>query len=567
MANPLLTKNFIATANGDTVIGYTDAKTIRQTLVEHDLSSLEQWYHEDPDKNHLGMLQLFANITNYPLPMYMGMIQRDATIKVNGVNGKFRYDLPIENTMEVVTVEDTSTMYSKPGIDESLFEIVLNAEFTQGDILTYDMIDGCQLFISTDRAPRQEGENWRYWCKMFGNSRAKYFPKDKLRSGVKYFKVTNALGEFSTQFSRTDGASKAGMMTCEFQLSGHRGVEGETTMYAGMKGMNFATRDTQNFIEKAYAKVRALSEIRGGDASYAIIGSRLPNGSINMANARVASTVSLFCLAELAKMEAYELMFMRGGVIKTHNGVLRKNEGLYHQLRRGFTIAYSRPGGIRKEHFMAAADYIFRGRSDMPIQNRVMKFKVGMKAYQNIVEIFRDEFYAQLGNLMPLLGTDRIINPVVTGPNDALELGTVSIKSVVLPGIGKVIVEHEPSLDYVDMVDRSQLVDGTFPITSYSCIMEDLTSGEYSNAYAGVPASSEAKIGNINNNVFYVEPDGGSMFWGYEQGRWSSRNTGASEIVSSNPRMAEQFWCHSVSACWVKDASKFVTIELLRSSL
>ena len=203
----------------------------------------------------------------------------------------------------------------------------------------------------------------------------------------------------------------------------------------------------------------------------------------------------------------------------------------------------------------------------MPIQNRVMKFKVGMKAYQNIVEIFRDEFYAQLGNLMPLLGTDRIINPVVTGPNDALELGTVSIKSVVLPGIGKVIVEHEPSLDYVDMVDRSQLVDGTFPITSYSCIMEDLTSGEYSNAYAGVPASSEAKIGNINNNVFYVEPDGGSMFWGYEQGRWSSRNTGASEIVSSNPRMAEQFWCHSVSACWVKDASKFVTIELLRSSL
>lgn len=566
MANPLLTKNFIATANGDTVIGYTDAKTVRQTLVEHDLSSLEEWYNEDPDRNHLGMLQLFANITNYPLPMYMGMIKQDATITVNGVNGKFRYDLPIENTMEVVTVEDTSVMYSKPGIDGSLFEIVLNAQFTQGDVLTYDMIDGCQLFISTDRAPRQEGENWRYWCTLFGNSRAKYFPKDKLRSGIKYFKVTNVLGEFSTQFSRTDGASKAGMMTCEFQLAGHRGVEGETTMYAGMKSMSYATKDTQNFIEKAYAKVRALSEIRGGDASYAIIGSRLPNGSINMANARVASTVSLFCLAELAKMEAYELMFMRGGVVKTHNGVLRKNEGLYHQLRRGFTITYSRPGGIRREHFMAAADYIFRGRSDMPIQNRVMKFKVGAKAYENIVEIFRDEFYAQLGNLMPLLGTDRLINPVVSGPNDALELGTVSIKSVVLPGIGKVIIEHEPSLDYVDMVDRSQLINGMYPITSYSCIMEDLTSSEYSNAFSGIPSTADAKIGNINSNVFYVKPDGGSMFWGYEQGRWSSR-VSANDILSSHSRMAEQFWCHSISACWVKDASRFVTIELLRSSL
>ncbi len=563
----LLTVNFPATMNGDTVIGYTDAKTIRESLVEHDLSSLESWYFEDPDRNHLGMLELFANITNYPLPMYLGMIKQDATITVNGANGTFRYDLPVANTVEVVTVEDTSVKYDRPGIDESLFEIVLNAQFTQGDILTYDVIDGCQLMIANEMEPRQEGENWRYWCRLFGRSRAKYFPKDKLRAGIKYFKVSNALGEFSTQFSKVGGASRAGSMTCEFQLAGHRGVEGETTMYAGMKSMGWADRGTQNFLEKAYAQVKRLSDVRGGDASYAIIGSRVPGTNmIDMRTARVASTVSLFCLAELAKMEAYELMFMRGGRVKTHNGVLVKNEGLYHQLRRGFTITYSRPGGIRQDHFRAAADYIYRGRTDMPIENRVMKFKVGAMAYKNITEIFRDEFNAQLGAVAHLMGSDRIISNPVTGPNSALELGTISIKSVVLPGIGKVIIEHEPSLDYVDMVDRSQLVDGMYPITSYSCIMEDLTQAEWSNAFAGIPNTSEAKIGNINSNVFYVKPDGGSMWWGYEQGRWSSR-VNAADIVSSHSRMAEQFWCHSISACWVKDASKFVTIELLRSSL
>lgn len=563
----LLTVNFPATMNGDTVIGYTDAKTIRESLVEHDLSSLESWYFEDPDRNHLGMLELFANITNYPLPMYLGMIKQEATITVNGANGTFRYDLPVANTVEVVTVEDTSVKYDRPGIDESLFEIVLNAQFTQGDILTYDVIDGCQLMIANEMEPRQEGENWRYWCRLFGRSRAKYFPKDKLRAGIKYFKVSNALGEFSTQFSKVGGASRAGSMTCEFQLAGHRGVEGETTMYAGMKSMGWADRGTQNFLEKAYAQVKRLSDVRGGDASYAIIGSRVPGTNmIDMRTARVASTVSLFCLAELAKMEAYELMFMRGGRVKTHNGVLVKNEGLYHQLRRGFTITYSRPGGIRQDHFRAAADYIYRGRTDMPIENRVMKFKVGAMAYKNITEIFRDEFNAQLGAVAHLMGSDRIISNPVTGPNSALELGTISIKSVVLPGIGKVIIEHEPSLDYVDMVDRSQLVDGMYPITSYSCIMEDLTQAEWSNAFAGIPNTSEAKIGNINSNVFYVKPDGGSMWWGYEQGRWSSR-VNASDIVSSHSRMAEQFWCHSISACWVKDASKFVTIELLRSSL
>ena len=266
-------------------------------------------------------------------------------------------------------------------------------------------------------------------------------------------------------------------------------------------------------------------------------------------------------------MEAYELMFMRGGTVKSHNGVLKKNEGLYHQLRRGFVIEYARPGGIKPSHFQAAADYIYRGRSDMRIEDRVMKFKVGRMAYINITEIFRDEFNAQLGALAPYLGTDRILptNPV-SGPNNALELGTVSIKSVVLPGIGKVIIEHEPSLDYIDMVDRSQLVDGMIPITSYSCIMEDLTMPEWSNAYAGIPNNSEARIGNINSNVFYVKPQGPSMYWGYEQGRYSSR-VSAQEIISSNPLMGETFWCHSVSACWVKDASRFVTIELMRSSL
>lgn len=567
MANPLVTKNFSATMNGDTVVGFTDAKTVRQSIVEHDLASLEDWYFEDPDKNHLGMLQLFSNITNYPLPMYMGMIKQDATITVNGINGTFRYDLPVTKTYEVVTMEDTSLKYNKPGIDGSLFDIVLNAEFKQGDILSYDVINGCQLMVAPERPPKQEGENTRYWCKLWGRSRHKFFPKDMLRAGIKYWKITNVLGEFSTQFSSVGGASKAGSMTCEFTLGGHRGVEGETTMYAGIKSLAYADERTQNFLNTALQKVRQLSNVRGGDASYAIIGSRIPGtNDIDMRTARVASTVSLFCLAELAKMESYELMFMRGGRIHGHNGVLMKNEGLYHQLRRGFVISYARPGGIKREHFLAAADYIYRGRSDMPIEDRVMRFKVGAKAYKNIVEIFRDEFFSQLGALAPLMGTERMIANPVTGSNDGLELGTVKIKGVVIPGVGKVIIEHEPSLDYVDMVDRSQLVDGMTPITSYSCIMEDLTDPAYSNAYAGIPASSEARIGNINSNVFYVKPDVGSMWWGYEQGRWSSR-VSAQEIVSSNSRMGEQFWCHSVSACWVKDTSRFVTIELLPSSL
>lgn len=122
---------------------------------------------------------------------------------------------------------------------------MLNAQFKQGDVITYDVINGCQALISTERPPKQEGENWRYWCKLWGRSDAKYFPKDMLRAGIKYWKVTNVLGEFSTQFSGVGGASKAGSMTCEFTLGGHRGVEGETTMYAGIKSLAYADERTQ----------------------------------------------------------------------------------------------------------------------------------------------------------------------------------------------------------------------------------------------------------------------------------------------------------------------------------
>ena len=43
--NPFLTKSFPATANGDNVIAFTDAKNSKTSLVEHNLGSLASWYY------------------------------------------------------------------------------------------------------------------------------------------------------------------------------------------------------------------------------------------------------------------------------------------------------------------------------------------------------------------------------------------------------------------------------------------------------------------------------------------------------------------------------------------
>ena len=267
-------------------------------------------------------------------------------------------------------------------------------------------------------------------------------------------------------------------------------------------------------------------------------------------------------MAELVKLEARQLMWQEGGIIMDQNGPIHLNEGIYRQLRRGYTIYYSRPMGITKDTLMAAAAYIFRGRQDLPITERKIKFKVGAMAMVNLEKLIREAFFTTLSNLSWGMGSDRMLpsNPV-SGTNDAMILGPVQVKGAFLPGIGNVEFEHDPSLDYADMTDRSELVNGMYPRSSYSCIIENITDAGSTNAYSAIPNTANAKLGNMNNNVFYIKPEGVSMWWGYEYGRWAHKANG-NEIVSSLPGMKEQFWCHSASAAWVMDNSKFLIIEL-----
>lgn len=564
----LITRNFPNSINGDNIVAFTDAKTFKQNFAEQDFASLGSWYAEDPDHNHLGLINLFGNITHHPKPMWMSMLKSNAIINVDGVNGRFTYDTPVAASTETVTTEDTSKVCGeKPGIDDSVFEIVLNAEFRQNDILSYDFLNGCDIIISADIRPRKEGDSWRYWVKLVANDKVKFFPKDKLRPGIRYWKKGNALGEFSTQYSGFTGLSKAGTMRSEFVLGGLRGVETSITRFAGEKSLRNADKYTSYFIEEALRQIRGMSDINAGfKPNLTIIGTKATNnGRSGITNAKIASTMEVFALAELAKMEAYQLMFQQGGIVTDNNSVIRINEGLYHQIRRGRRITYTRPNGLRREHIMEAANYVFQARPNLPVTQRYMKFKAGRMAYNQMMELFRDEFFTQLNRLGFLLGSDGVIKQgsLIEGFPDNITLKGIQIGSVFLPGIGNVEVEHEPSLDYVDFVDRSSLMDMHTPISSWSMIMEDVTNREYSNGFENIPNTTDVKIGDINNNVFYVKPEGPSMYWGYEHGRYSSTTTTGEVIASSSigTTMAEQFWCNSASAVWVKDNSRFLLIE------
>lgn len=566
----MIVKGIPQTVGGANVIAYTNAKTVKAYFGETDLSSLARWYEEDPNAHHLGMINLFRGIENYPVPMYMGMIKNGATISVNGPNGTFRYDMPVSKSFELQTVADTSNQY-KPGQDGGIFEIVLSHKFEPGDVLTYSAKRGCQIFVSGEWEVRNENGGWRHFVKLVSMDKFKYFPKEYLKPGVKYWKVGHGMGEYSTQYSSMFGEDRSGSVTCEFQLGNHRGVETTYTMYAGMKNFSGATVDTQNFIEEVNRRMAQMKQLNDGtDVNIAILAkAKIVNGKAQSfdraVKPMVATTLEAMCLAELGRLEANQLMWQKAGVIKDNNSIIRLNEGLYHQLKRGFTISYGRKNGITKAILRQAADYVFRN-SDIPVLQRRMKFRCGFHAFNNMSELFSKEIYGQL-NYVPgkLLGDDRLINNPISGPNTALSMGPIMFKSVFLDGIGMVDIEHDSSLDYEQMADRRTLVFGEYSPSSWSMIMEDVTSSEYSNAYASKPVGGEMTLGNMNNNVFYVKPEGPSLFWGNQRGRWSSASS--SDILASHAAMDETFWCHSMSACWVMDNSKFLLIELQETDL
>lgn len=560
-------KNFLKTVNGDTVIGFTNTNKIKE-LGWMDMASLHSWYQDDPNKNHLGLIDLFSSMADYRLPTYKNFFKTGAVIEVNGANGKFTYDLPVRKPTGIYTSKDTSNYSETPGVDGTVFPLGLDQPFTNGDVLTYDAQYGEQVVVSEDHPVEQDGDVWVHWVKYVTNDAFGYYPSDKLKSGIQYFKIGHILGEYSEQFSNIQTPDNVGTLTNEFVLGNHRGVETFYTQYADMKNINGAVLSSQKYWDYFVKEQEKLgTDSLGRKLDMFFVAKLNKAGKIDKRTVRVGAALEYLVILELMKLESHSLMFQKGGFINDINGTKRLNEGVWHQIRRGRIIKYSKPGGITKGHIKEVVAYLFRARRDlMPFERRI-KFKCGYMAYINMLNIFREEVLAQLEGLAPFLGTDRVLpSSPIKGKNlTSLEFEPVMFQTVNIPEIGIVSIEHDPSMDFSPLADRFEqgfFGDG-YAWTSYSMMICDAADTEYSNALTGLPSGVKLIDGGTNSaNIYYVKPEGESMWWGYQNGRYSPDK--ASEIASSMKRMGREFWAHNISAGWVRDISRYIVIELKR---
>lgn len=546
--------------NGDQVIKFTSAKKVKSIQGYQDLPSMEAWYKEDPSKRHLGMQKFFGNQAGTPSGIFPELLESKSIMEVNGLGGSFTYDVPMVEASSVMTTRDYSHQI-KPGLDGSTFKIALSREFTTGDILTNDAEFGQQVVV-TDEVVDQKGDSYIHTVELASQDKTEYFLASNLAKGITYFKLNHVvLGEYGTNYSHVDLPNTIGHMTCEYTLGDIRGVEAYVTGMADSKSFSGAAASSKEYLQKLEAEANKMGELA------VIMDVDNKTRKSLPSTARIGSTMQFLVFRELERLTAQALLFQRAATIRSSNGVTRLNEGLWHQLRRGKVIKYSRPGGISKTHIKEAVEYVFRGNPYKRYEDRKVKFKCGLEALNNVLEIFADEVNAQLNRITSFMGSDRMIKNPVSGSNlHELSLEWIRFTEVYLPQIGYVKLEHDPNLDYLIMQDR--LAAGFHgngkAHTTYSMVIWDAEDQEYSNNREMPKGAKIIDGGNDQANVFLVKPEGEMMYWGSSYGRYSINK--ASDIVSSYKQIGQEFWAWNSCSIWVRDVTKFVMIELNEAS-
>lgn len=556
------------THNGDEIIGFTKSKDLGALLPGYaDLTTLKSWYDQNPNENHLKMQKMWQHQYQQVNPIFQELLEKKSILEVDGFYGSFTYDVPIYHKHDIKTEGDTSDQLY-PGIDGTPFKIILNELFTKGDVLTADPWYGThQIVVDTDEDVRQVGTGYEHWVKLTSlNSRDSY-PNYLLKPGVVYTKINHSFSEYGTKFSTFQLPKKSTeIQTARFTLGGPRGVEGYVTGFADIK------RKGANALRAQLDEILQEEQNCGGDVVLMSNFTGNENAPFDKKTMRVGSIVEYLVHKELDKLTAKSLIWQKAGVIRDTNGETRLNEGLWHQLRRGKIIQYGRPGGITKQQIKEAVDYVFQANR-MPVQDRRVTFKCGRGAYDNVMQLFQDEVLVQLGRLgqTHLLGTDRILpkSPVYGNDLNSLGLDLVRFTEVNIPGIGKVNIEHDPSLDYTPEADPQStgMHYQGYSHSTYSMVIWDVTDQRVTNNMTGINVGKEVQLaegGNSNSNIFLVKPEGPMNFWGQNNGRWDSAKSYIQQ--GGLKTLAQEFFAYNSSAIWVRDVTKMVMIELAPSA-
>ena len=506
-------------------------------------------YTKDSFTVYKGLLSLWnqRGIINTPLLELTEL--NNSVMYVPNTEGRFRYSIPYDLGAPYVT-ENLERENVAPGKDGQKFKIKLSENcYSNTDILTVDMRDGIQVYVSDDEI-YQEGDGWVYTVELVGSSRRNMaYPQEYMQPGKQYIKIENVNGEYDTQMSSI-ASNRTGFMDLEMELGGgNRSVTHWITGYADMMKIDESKQPHLAFINQRLAN----------QGSVTMYGNLNDQGRIAQGSVSWHSTIELLLRAEMEQMTEKGLMWSAGGYVS--GGAGRKKvkvaTGLYPQLRNGNRSTYNT---ISLELIETKVANLFYN-SGIPVEQRRTKIMTGQIGINQVAK----ELYDRLKQINPYL----IQGKDIPG---GLFYGTVQDAGFVLPRFtqffspiaGWIEFTHNPALDNVYGLRTQDGLTGEYPDSSSTYMILDITDKNVTNAASRINSKYRVENGfNTGSNIVLVKPqDYGELYWGYINGTHSPLGAaGMKGMNSANSYNGFQIWMKSFGVIWVKDVTRTLLIE------
>ena len=506
-------------------------------------------YTKDSFTVYKGLLALWnqRGIINTPLLELTEL--NNSVMYVPNTEGRFRYSIPYDLGAPYVT-ENLEKENAAPGKDGQKFKIKLSENcYSNTDILTVDMRDGIQVYVSDDEI-YQEGDGWVYTVELVGSNRRNMsYPQEFMQPGKQYIKIENVNGEYDTQMSSIS-SNRTGFMDLEMELGGgHRSATHWITGYADMMRVDESKHPGLAFINQRLANMGSVTMYANTDG----------NGRIAKGSESWHHTIELLLRAEMEQMTEKGLMWAAGGYVSGGQGrkKVKVATGLYPQLRNGNRVTYNTISLELIERKVAGLFY----NSGIPVQQRRTKIMTGQVGINQVAK----ELYDRLKQINPYL----IQGKDIPG---GLFYGTVQDAGFVLPRFtqffspiaGWIEFTHNPALDNVYGLRSQDGLTGEYPDSSSTYMILDITDKNVTNATARINSKYRVENGfNSGSNIVLVKPqDYGELYWGYINGTHSPFGPASMKgMNSANSYNGFQIWMKSFGSLWVKDVTRTLLIE------
>lgn len=508
------------------------------------ISSHVDSYHmlhqlKDQEPMDMGPIDLWAMAQKVEMPLYMmSNFGGKNTISVDNARGEYKYQIPIVEDLPYIVenIESSPTL----GADGTFFKIKLNKRaFGHGDIITYDKMNGLELFVSPEHDILPQGDSFIFTVQLINNDSTQTLSSVYLEPGTKFFRIGSARGEYGERFSDMEvstgyrefynyvGAAEA---HTHFSFSSRAAMMQKGAMMAD--GSLPVQELWRSFDPSLDLSVPNMLNKMGKDG----IKNAMKSGSLSRSFVTKTEAVHLSKIGY--DIESY-LMWGKGGRLRQDGpDDIRLSVGLWKQLDNSYKRIYNK-SGFNLDLFKSELYNYYAGKVEFkgPDPKREIVVQTGIGGMRLVNEAIKRE----------AVQSGLVIN--------ATEIGAITKKgmdlnfgyaytSYIIPFLANVKFVLNPAFDNYNTNDiENPIIDG-YPLSSYSFIIFDITD-------------------NQNDNIFLLKKKWDSeLKWWYQNGTmdYMGRTQGFQSSGQFNGFKVYMTQCYP--AIWVKDPTRVLKIVM-----